>query len=252
MAAFCGRLAPLETFREVKMSDLLAIFENQAPKYDLLVSREDYQGNLLRELRSIVPFERKRVVEFGAGTGRVTRQIAPIVESIQACDSFEPMLKVAEQRLRELHLSNWQLFVADHRKVPLRSRTADIALAAWSICCLAAFEGPNWEPAVDAGVQEMERVLVPGGWIIIIETLGTGFTSPNAPEPLRAYYNRLESGKFMSKWIRTDYRFQNMDEAMDLTTFFFGKDPVPALARTKDGVLLPECTGIWWKQVAAA
>jgi len=38
-----------------------------------------------------------------------------------------------------------------------------------------------------------------------------------------------------------------MDEALDLTRFFFGTDPVNAINTSSDGTVLPECTGIWWK-----
>ena len=229
------------------MSDLLAIFQNEAPKYDLLVSREDYQGNLLRAVNSVIRIDGKRIVEFGAGTGRLTRLMAPHVQSIAAFDAYEPMLRVAESRLKALHLDNWHLAVADHRNVPVESESADIAVAAWSICCLAAYEGENWKTELEKGLQEMNRVVVPGGTIVIIETMGTGYASPSPPEGLKAYYRVLEVEGFKSTWIRTDYRFNDMDEALDLTAFFFGQEPVPALRRTNDGVILPECTGIWYK-----
>jgi ubiquinone/menaquinone biosynthesis C-methylase UbiE len=234
------------------MPDLLSIFQREAPKYDLLVSREDYQGNLLRALCAVAPFHGKRVVEFGAGTGRVTLLLAPIVKSILAFDSSEPMIKVAEERLQESHLQNWQFAVADHREVPAESHSADIAVAGWSICCLAVYEGKNWQRELRTGLAEMQRVVAPGGTIVIIETLGTGYSSPNPPEGLRPYYGILDANGFRSTWIRTDYRFSSMDEAMDLTTFFFGNDPVSAIIERQDGVFLPECTGIWWRQVEAS
>jgi ubiquinone/menaquinone biosynthesis C-methylase UbiE len=231
------------------MSNLLAIFQNEAPKYDLLVSREDYQDNLLPALNAVTQIEGKRIVEFGAGTGRLTRLLAPHARSIVAFDAYEPMLNVAERRLNALHLSNWRVAVADHRNVPVESQGADLAIAGWSICCLAVYEGEKWEIALEEGLNEMNRVVLPNGMVVIIETMGTGHSSPNPPEGLKPYYRVLELQGFKSTWIRTDYRFNNMDEALDLTTFFFGNEPVSALSRTKDGVILPECTGIWWKVV---
>jgi len=231
------------------MPDFPSIFQHEASKYDLLVSREDYQGNLLRALCAATPLHGKRVVEFGAGTGRVTRLLAPIVKSIIAFDSAEPMIKVAEKRLQESRLHNWKFEVADHRKVPAPTHSADVAVAGWSICCLAAYAGENWQQELETGLAEMKRVVVPGGTIIIVETLGTGCPSPNAPEGLRPYYGILDAEGFRSTWIRTDYRFSSTDEAIDLVTFFFGTDPLSAIDESQDGVLLPECTGIWWRQV---
>ncbi len=228
------------------MADFPEIFEKHAPKYDALVSREDYQQNLLPALTSITQFRGKRVVEFGAGTGRLTRLIAPIVDSIVAFDSSGPMLEVAEERLGTLGRNNWKLEVADHRKVPTGDETADIVISGWSICFLAVDGGDRWERELDAGLLEMRRVSVAEGKIILIETLGTGYSSPHPPDDLKAYYNRLEDKGFLSTWIRTDYRFRSMSEAKDLATFFFGVEPVAAIQGSRSGVILPECTGIWW------
>ena len=229
------------------MPDLLEIFANQPAKYDLLVSREDYGGNLLPALRDITPFRGMRIVEFGAGSGRVTRLLAPEAQTIDAFDSSHPMLVEAGRRLGELGLANWRLDAADHRRVPAPTGAADVAISGWSMCCLAVYSAANWEHEVDAGLREMGRVTKPGGKIIIIETLGTGFQEPHPPEPLTAYYARLAEKGFQSRWIRTDYCFQSMAEAKDLTTFFFGDKPVAALQETGHGCVLPECTGIWWK-----
>jgi ubiquinone/menaquinone biosynthesis C-methylase UbiE len=229
------------------MPDLLEIFAHQPAKYDLLVSREDHKGNLAAALRHITAFEGMTVVEFGAGSGRVTRLLAPDVQAISAFDSSRPMLVEAARRLGELGLANWRLDVADHRRVPAPTGAADIAIAGWSICCLAVYSGTDWEKEVDAGLGEMSRVVKPGGRIIIVETLGTGFQSPHPPDSLAAYYARLAARGFQSTWIRTDYCFRSMAEATDLVAFFFGSEPVAALQETRDGYVLPECTGIWWK-----
>jgi ubiquinone/menaquinone biosynthesis C-methylase UbiE len=242
-------IAVLVNFKEMEkqMPDLLEVFQRQAPKYDRLVSREDYQGNLMPALRSIAQFDAKRIVEFGAGTGRLTRLLAPIAGSIFAFDASAPMLEVAECTMQPSGLHNWRFEVADHRKVPIKSHTADVAIAAWSICCLVAYGGDNWKAELATGLSEMARVVVPDGVIAIIETLGTGYLAPNAPAGLKEYYRILESTGFKSTWIRTDYRFADMDEAVDLTTFFFGQEPLAAIISDEYGPILPECTGIWWK-----
>ena len=229
------------------MPDFLEIFQQQAPKYDVLVSREDHEGRLMPAVRSIVPLEGKRIIELGAGTGRVTRLLAPAARFITAFDSSAPMLEVARARMGELHLDNWRLDVADHRNLPAADRSADLVISGWSVCCLAAYGGATWREELHAGLREMERVAAPEGTIVIIETLGTGFESPHPPEELKEYHAELAQRGFASSWIRTDYKFATMAEAADLTTFFFGKDPLAALVAVPDGVMLPECTGIWWR-----
>jgi hypothetical protein len=61
---------------------------------------------------------------------------------------------------------------------------------------------------------------------------------------LAVYYTLLEDMGFSSTWIRTDYQFKSVQEAAELTGFFFGEELADRVAREKL-VILPECTGIW-------
>ncbi|HOD45111.1 MAG TPA: hypothetical protein PKL21_09535, partial [Anaerolineaceae bacterium] len=61
------------------MPDHQLIYRQSAQAYDLLVTREDVHCNLLKAIQWILPLEGRRVVEPGAGTGRLTRLLAPHV-----------------------------------------------------------------------------------------------------------------------------------------------------------------------------
>ncbi|HEX2989536.1 MAG TPA: hypothetical protein VHO49_02600, partial [Anaerolineales bacterium] len=61
-------------------------------------------------------------------------------------------------------------------------------------------------------------------------------------------YQWLEANGFDSKWIRTDYRFESLDEAIELAGFFFGEE-LAEQVRANGSVILPECTGVWWRTV---
>jgi len=98
------------------MPDLQEIYEQHADQYELLASREDYQGNILRTLQEIRSLAGLDVVDLGAGTGRLTCLLAPIVRSIHAVDSSAHMLEVATAKLQKSGLHNWQVHVADHRR----------------------------------------------------------------------------------------------------------------------------------------
>ena len=67
--------------------------------YDALIEREDYQGYVRPMLAQVPPLESARVVEFGAGSGRLTRLLAPLVQRIRAYDASTHMLSVAELHL---------------------------------------------------------------------------------------------------------------------------------------------------------
>ena len=72
----------------------------------------------------------------------------------------------------------------------------------------------------------MRRVLRPGGTIIIIETLGTGETEPHPMADWFAeYFDFLENDLgFQSTWIRTDFKFDSLDQAAATISFFFGDE----------------------------
>lgn len=223
------------------------VYEKHADQYERLIQREDYQENLLRAVEKICLLEGLEVVELGAGTGRLTRLLAPRVRSIQAFDISLHMLAVAAVSLKAMGLPNWQAGVADHRQVPVESASADLLIAGWSFCYLAVWGGEQWMTALEAGLDEMCRILRPGGMVILLETLGTGQTSPRPPEHLGRYYAWLAETGFQSSWIRTDYRFESLAEAVELSSFFFGDAMGQEIAQ-KNWVVLPECTGIWWRK----
>ena len=45
-----------------------------------------------------------------------------------------------------------------------------------------------------------------------------------------------------------DYKFEAVDEAAELAGFFFGEEMAEQI-RKKGSVVLPECTGVWWRKV---
>lgn len=222
------------------------VYEAHADQYERLVRREDYQNNLLAAIETYSPLDGIDVVELGAGTGRLTRLLAPSVRSIKAFDSSAHMLEVAETSLREMRLTNWETGVADHRRVPVPDQSADLVISGWSFCYLAVWGGAGWQSALQAGLDEINRILRPGGRILIIESLGTGTEKPRPPEHLEGYFGWLAGAGFERGWTRTDYRFESLDEAAELSTFFFGEQ-MGQEVREKNWVILPECTGIWWK-----
>jgi ubiquinone/menaquinone biosynthesis C-methylase UbiE len=222
------------------------IYSQQAEQYELLISREDYQQNVARMLKRIANLNGLDVVELGAGTGRLTRLLAPVVNNIHAFDISAPMLKVAAGKLRDTEVFNWDIAAADHRHLPLKDGVANAVISGWSICYLVTWNGDNWRSQVDRALAEMRRVLRPGGQIILFETLGTGYKTPCPPKHLENYYDYLGASGFVSTWIRTDYRFRSLVEAEALIRFFFG-DALAQKVVEENWTIVPECTGVWWR-----
>lgn len=224
------------------------VYESHADQYERLIQREDYQGNILSAIESYCPLDGIDVVELGAGTGRLTHLLAPHVKSIKAFDASVHMLEVAEKSLHKMGLTNWQTEVADHRRIPVSDSSADLVISGWSFCYLAVWGGEAWKSALEDGLREIERILRPNGMILIIESLGTGTERPRPPEHLGAYFDWLTEAGFERGWTRTDYRFESLEQAVELSTFFFGEE-MGQKVRENHWQILPECTGVWWKRV---
>jgi len=231
------------------MTDYRKIYRSEAAQYDRLIEREDYQGNLLPAMQKLIRLEGLKVVESGAGTGRLTCMLAPEADSILAMDRSVHMLDAAREHLAALEKSNWSLAACDHRQIPAPNKCADLVVSGWSVAYLTEEGGTNWREEVDQALREMERVLKPGGLILLLETLGTGFEQPNPPEHLEPYLEYLEEIGFERHWLRTDYRFESLEEAEELCGFFFGRE-LAEKVREKEWVVLPECTGIWSRKKA--
>ncbi len=226
------------------------IYSQHADQYEALIQREDYEGNILKTLQTIRPLAGIDVAEWGAGTGRLTLMLVPLVKRLRAYEGSQHMLDVAIAKLKATGLANWQTEVADNRNVPAEDDSADVAIEGWSFGHLNGWYPDSWREEMSKALGEMERVLRPGGTIILLETLGTGRETPKAPtQGLAELYAWLEGEQdYQSTIIRTDYKFESLEEAERLTRFFFGDELANEVVR-KNWVILPESTGVWWKTV---
>jgi len=231
------------------MDHFKIIYRTQAQAYDELIQAEDFEGNLERELSKLVSFENKRILDLGTGTGRIPLLFHHKAKSIIGLDFYRAML----QRNRS-HSSTatkpWFLVQGDMLYLPMADDSVEITIAAWAVGHLRSWYLTDWEKRIDSIVKEMDRVTVNGGYLIVIETMGTGCQSPAPPtSELADYYQRLAKLWYFRKIIiRTDYVFENLTKAVQKTKFFFG-DELSDRIRENHWTTVPEWTGIWWKQV---
>lgn len=224
------------------------IYKTEGDKYEALIAREDYQGNILKTLREITTLEDRLILDLGAGTGRLACMLAPHVRHVRAFDVSEEMLRVCKQKFTASGLSNWQVDLADHRKLPIPDQTADLVVSGWSVSYLAVWNPDTWREELENWMAEMKRVLKPGSFIVLYESLGTGNESPIRLEHLKDFYPWLDEKGFQNKWIRTDYKFESLAEAEELSRFFFG-DELGNKVVQNNWTILPECTGVWWLKI---
>ena len=233
------------------------IYGKYVENYEELVSKEDYQHNLLPALLKIADFKGKDIIELGGGTGRISLQIAPLAHSINIFELSPYMLSLAEEKLKKKSLKNWTVAAADSRFIPVKNNMAHTVISGWSISYIVQWNFNIWEKELNRVFDEINRILQPGGTILIIETLGTGYKTPFLrDEKLKLYYSYLEKELLFDRTsIRTDYEFSNIDEADRILRFFFGDNLTDYIIKEKNymeennHIIIPECTGIWWKRL---
>ncbi len=220
------------------------VYASHAQEYEELVSREDYQGNILKSIRELVSLRNADVVDLGAGTGRLACLLQPHARRVIACDLSPHMLAIARDRLRR-GAGEWLVAAADHRRLPLPVHSADLIVSGWSVSYLTVWYPEDWSTQADAWLNEARRVLRAGGRIILLESLGTGNESPVRLPHLENFYGWLDRAGFRNRWIRTDYRFESPEAAARIAGFFFG-DEMKQRILSEQITVLPECTGVWW------
>ena len=129
-------------------------YDEVARQYeDLIVPRYQPIARLAADRADVEPAD--TVVEVGAGTGLLTRLLAPRVTSGRylAVDESQPMLRVAAERVPD-HV---ELVAADLHTVPLPDGCADLVVASLT-------------PVQDSvrGLREAHRLLRPGGRLTVV------------------------------------------------------------------------------------
>ncbi len=225
--------------------DFQDIYDSGADGYDALVGAEDADGNLLPAIGAVVALDGRLAVEVGAGTGRVTKLLRRAGARVVATELAADMVRVGSCATGSDDGVVWCR--ASAPALPVRDGVADAVVAGWVVAHQREWEPDSWPAVVTGFLDEMRRVLRPGGTTVLIETLGTGFDEPSPTPELAEYYEWLETTHgFQRSWIRTDYQFASVDEAATVTGAFFGPDFADTV-RANGWARVPECTGIWWR-----
>jgi SAM-dependent methyltransferase len=126
--------------------------------YDRLATAEHLHPGVLGWL----PAAADRIVEVGAGTGRLTLELLDRGREIVAIEPVAPFRQILERKLAEAgHADRARVTPGFFDDLPVASSYADLVVAC-SVLTPAAGHGG------EAGLAEMERVCRPGGCVAII------------------------------------------------------------------------------------
>ncbi|HSI40640.1 MAG TPA: class I SAM-dependent methyltransferase [Xanthobacteraceae bacterium] len=137
-----------------------------------------------------------RILEFGVGTGIALPHYRRC-NSLVGVDISEPMLQKAQERVTKDGLTHVEgLFLMDGAKLGFADASFDVAIAQFVITVV-----PHPEHTLD----ELARVLKPGGEIILVNHLG-------AEEGLRASFERWFARRARKLGWRPEFQFARLRE----------------------------------------
>lgn len=152
-------------------------FRKQAPRFEgkgLALSSQEYLQWMVDHLDLQSPFD---VLDVAAGTGLLSRAMAPHVARVVALDLTPEMLMQGRNQAKQAGLTNIAFVQGLAEDLPYPNDAFDRVVTRFSI---HHFEEPHPQ------VREMVRVCRPGGRVVVIDLV-----SPE-DETLAATYNRLE------------------------------------------------------------
>ncbi len=163
---FVGKLVKPYQEEGSKKEQVGAMFDNIAPRYDLLNRLLSLRIDVLwrrRAIGKLKPLDPKKVLDVATGTADVAleaaKQLKP--EKIIGIDISNQMLNVGREKIRKRNLQEIiTLENGDAENLRFESNTFDAITVAFGV--------RNFEN-LEAGLQEMNRVLRPGGKLIILE-----------------------------------------------------------------------------------
>lgn len=156
-----SKQAVMEAYSEVKRAD----YTEEAKVYDLK-RFSNFGGRFFVELTNAIVYDllkngkNERILDLATGTGRVSVGLAEKGIPIMGVDLTWKMLELAKQKAAEKGLNNISFHVANALKLPFKDNTFDKVVSTRFFHILP-FEMQK------AIVQEMTRIVKPGGTIIV-------------------------------------------------------------------------------------
>jgi SAM-dependent methyltransferase len=178
------------------------LYRREPELYDRLVTAERLHPGVVEWLPDGV----QRIVEVGAGTGRLTLELLARADEVVAVEPAAPLRAILTRKLGGVeHDSRARVVGGFFDALPLPDDWADVVVACSAFTAEAGHGG-------DAGLVEMERVCRPGGTVVIVW--------PNSLEWLAA-----RGYRYVSFAGEVFVEFASREEAAELSEIFYPGAP---------------------------
>lgn len=144
-------------------SDVRAMFNSIAGRYDLINSTLSFGIDRIwrRQLLGMVRGQKfGHALDVATGTGAFLPALSGIAASVRGVDLSPEMLRGAERLIKERKLRNVKVCEEDALALSDSSGSIDLITVAFGV--------RNFE-SLNAGLREMQRVLRPGGQLLVLE-----------------------------------------------------------------------------------
>jgi SAM-dependent methyltransferase len=166
--------------------------------YDRLAGVERLHPGVLEWL----PHDLERIVEVGAGTGRLTLDLIDRAREVVAVEPAAPLRELLSRKLsRADHGGRVQVTHGFFDDLPVDDDSADLVVACSALTPAGGHGG-------DAGLAEMERVCRPGGSVVIVWPNNVGWLAAHGYR-----YASFDGEMFVE--------FASLEEAAELTEIFY-------------------------------
>jgi len=178
-----------------KREQVEEMFDNISHKYDFLNHFLSLGIDVVWRKKSLKKIQNpnpEQILDVATGTGdfAIAAKKKYATCTVKGIDISNGMLEVGREKLQKRSIEGIELIQADSAEIPFESNSFDVAIVAFGV--------RNFEN-LKAGLTEMQRVLKPGGEIVVLE-----FSKPKS-FPFKQIYNFYFShilprfGKMISK-----------------------------------------------------
>lgn len=142
-------------------SDNVKRFDDAAADWEEKPQRVALARGVAEAIRQAIPLARNmRVLEYGCGTGMVSRALSPHVANILAVDTAPRMLEVLRQKAGEEKIGNITTLAQDLTLRPLPDKDFDLILSSMAL---------HHIPDIETLLRHLFATLKPGGYLALAD-----------------------------------------------------------------------------------
>ncbi|MFA6498702.1 MAG: class I SAM-dependent methyltransferase [Desulfurivibrionaceae bacterium] len=142
-------------------SDNVKRFDDAAANWEEEPQRVALARRVAEAIQQAIPLaDTMQVLEYGCGTGLVSRALSPHVAKIMAVDTSPQMLEVLRRKAREEGIGNIETLVHDLTQHPLQDTDFDLVMSSMTL---------HHIPDVEALLRQFFATLKPEGYLAVAD-----------------------------------------------------------------------------------